>query len=31
MFVAGLLDIITFVLGLPFSLIALLLNLFFGA
>ena len=31
MFVADLLDIITFLLGLPFSLISLLLNVFFGA
>lgn len=31
MFIAELLDIVTFVLGLPFSLIALLLSFFFGA
>ena len=31
MLIANLLDIITFALGLPFSLISLLLNIFFGA
>ena len=31
MFIADFLDLLTFVLGLPFSLIGLLLEVFFGA